>query len=376
MMLVRTDDGFKAAAIDPRTQYVWDQPLHPEREQHVAAAAARQAVLQQPPQKPSEANGRNGNGHAANGLPARAAASPVTAPPLAPPVPEGPVFERRAPLDAPVAPAPAPVAPAPALEPHSPQAPIATAPDVEASGMDVAGAPDQPAGREGVALSKKAIAVAIALVVGLPLGSKVLNLSGSRSQATRAPAVTAPGAPAPLVTPRSGFISIAGDAARYAVLIRNPNKGAAAHGVAVNVALFDADGRLIGTDSDRVSVIPPGGTTAVAGTTDTDGTPARLEVRLTADGFLSGTPSRLFTVRGVKLSRSGAILVVRAAVSAARATRGARIVAVHYDARGAILGGDLTYVDIPRGHAVAAVVRTSVAAARVHHVDVFVLAPR
>lgn len=350
MMLVKTAEGFQPAPIDPHTQYVWDQPLHPEREQRPVAgpAPAREAVT----------NGNNGNGHHAEngarlsprvGVPARPAPAPEAAP-----IPEPAVVEPQR--------VEAPPPPATLERPVEEPAPV----------LEV----DSPHREEPVTVSKIAVGVAIALAVGLPFGSKALNLSKSEPEAVRRPAVAgAPGAPAPIAAVRSGFVQVSGDAVRYAVVLKNPNRALTARAVSVDVSLFDAKGRVIGSDVERIAALHPGAT-AIAGTTDADGAVARLAVRLSSDGFLAG-PARPFTVHSVGLSRSGDALIVRASLTGRRASKGARVVAVHFDARGAILGGDVTYVDIPRSpHTTTAAIRTSGADARVRRVEVYVLAPR
>lgn len=341
MMLVKTEAGFQPAPIDPRTQYVWDQPLHPEREQR--------PVTERAPRREVATNGRNGNGqHPENG----ARFNPrMGAPSLPVPVPE----------------------PAPVSEPAVVEAPLVEAlPSPPAIDNPVASTPRE----EPVTVSKVAVGVAIALAVGLPLGSKALNLAKSEPEAAVRPAVAgAATAPAPIAAVRSGFVQVSGDAVRYAVVLRNPNRALTARAVSVAVSLLDARGRVIGSDLERIPALHPGAT-AVAGTTDADGTVARLAVRLSTDGFIAG-PSRPFTVRSVALSRSGETLVVRASLSGQREAKGARVVAVHLDSRGAILGGDVAFVDIPRSpRATNAVVRTSGAGSLVRRVEVYVLAPR
>ncbi len=360
MMLVRTDEGFQPAPVDPRTQYVWDQPLHPEREQQETPANGHAA-------NGNGSNGKGSHGHATPAPVAPAAEAPREAPsgepPVAPPTP--PVAPPVAPLVASVPePAPEPV-PLPDVGQPPAQTKVPTPPPVEA-----------PRG-ETVSISKKAVAVAIALAVGLPLGGKALNLAGSEQEASRKPGTAAKArAPAALAAARSGYVQLSGDAVRYALLIRNPNRALSAHNVTVSVSLFDAKGRFVGTDVERLPVVFAASTAAIAGTTGVDGRVARLSVRLSSDGFVE-TRGKPFTVRSVALSRSGRDLVVRAALTAAHATRGARVVAVHLDARGAIVGGDVAYVDIPRSpRSVTAAIRTAGAGARVRRVQVYVLAPR
>ena len=354
MMLVRTDEGFQPAPMDPRTQYVWDQPLHPEREEQHAPATGR-----------GNGNGSNGNrtGVEAKPIPYAGVTTPAPPPQTAPvlePAPEAGPALVPGPLPSPrQMPAPTPVSqPAPAAVAAPPSADT-----VEAH-------------EDQVSVSKKAVAVAIALVLGLPLGGKALNLVGSEPEASRRPAAAKAGAPVAIAAARSGFLQVSGDAVRYAVLIRNPNRSHAARNVSVSVSLFDAKGRLIGSDVERLPVVFAGTTGAVAGTTGVDGRVARLAVRLSSDGFVEAA-GRPFAVRSVRLSRNGPDLVVRAALSGAKSMKGARVVAVHFDAHGAIVGGDVAYVDIPQSpRSVGAVITTSGAAALVHRVQLYVLAPR
>ena len=357
MMLVRTEQGFQPAPIDLRAQYVWDQPLHPEREQQQARANGHGT------------NGNGANGHATNEVAKPIPYSGVT---TAHPAPTSQEPESD--------PAPAHAAdamPAAPVTQEEPAAPTEAVPEpVHRPAPRVQPTPLEPRSEDTVSISKKAVAVAIVLALGLPLGGKALNLAGSEPEASRGPAAAKAGVPAAIAAGRSGFLQVSGDAVRYAVLIRNPNPSHAARNVTVSVSLFDAKGRLVGTDAERLAVVDAGSTAAIAGTTGVDGRVSRLAVRLGSDGFVEGGGTR-FTVRSVALSRSGPDLVVRAALSAARATKNARVVVVHLDGRGAIVGGDVAYVDIPRTpRSVSAAIATSGAGARVRRVQVYVLAPR
>lgn len=338
-MLVKTEDGFQPAPVQ-HAHYVWDQPLHPERE--------KDAVTEGAPAHESPPTGDNGSGHNGNGYRsvlanghAAASAVPVPAPTQTPvPAPE------RA-------------------QPAEPPPPAAAAPAVPAG----------PAREETVSISKKAVAVAVAIAIGLPLGSKALSLSNGEREAARVPAAAAPAAPAPIAAVRSGFMPISGDAVRYAVVIRNPNRALTARAVSVMVSFLDARGRVIGSDVERIPAMYPGAT-AIAGTTDADGRVARVAVRISSDGYVEG-PTKPFTVHSVRLSRRGGALVVRAALSGQRAVKRARVVAVHLNAKGAVVGGDVAYVDIPRAPSTSrAAISTSGVGSHVRRVDVYVLAPR
>ncbi|MFY9589075.1 MAG: hypothetical protein WAT66_16670, partial [Actinomycetota bacterium] len=136
MMLVRTDEGFQPAPMDPRTQYVWDQPLHPERDQQHA------------PENGHGTNGSGSNGHG-SGVEAK-------------PIPYAGVTTP--------APPPAPIAPRPEPQPLPVSAPAPGVAPAPRSAETFEAQEDQ------ASVSKKAVAVAIALVLGLPLGGKALNL--------------------------------------------------------------------------------------------------------------------------------------------------------------------------------------------------------
>ena len=238
-----------------------------------------------------------------------------------------------------------------------------------------------PSRDDVVPLSKKAVAVGIALAVGLPFGSQVLNLSDGTPDAARqpaaAPARVAPAPPVPPAARRSGFMHLSSDAVRYAVVFRNPNRSHAVRDVVVSVSFHDGAGRLIGTDLERIGAIPAGASVAVAGTTDVAGRVADLRARISVGAYEAASSARPFVVRSVRLSRSGRDLVVRASVSGARAAAGARAIAVHFDAKGAIIGGDLAYVDVPRGpRTTTALISTAGIASRVRRVEVYVVAAR
>lgn len=235
--------------------------------------------------------------------------------------------------------------------------------------------------RDAVTISKKAVALGIALAVGLPLGSQVLSLADSRPEAARRPAAdparVAAARPVPPVAIRSGFMHLSPDAVRYAVVFRNPNRSHAVRDVTVSVSFHDGAGRLVGTDIERLAAIPAGASVAVAGTTAVAARVADVSARISVGGFHGAGTARAFVVRSVRLSSSGRDLLVRAAVSGVRAVSGARAIAVHIDARGSIIGGDVAYVDVPRGpRSATAVISTSGLASRVRRVEVYVVAPR
>jgi hypothetical protein len=346
MMLVRTDAGYEPMPVARYNRYVWDQPLHPEREVQPEAEPAR-------PHAPAQH--ANGNGHA-NGH----------SQPVRPPQ-SYPGMVRTSPPQE-VAP-PQPVAPEQAVvleEPVAESVPLAT----PARAAEAVFAPEPRA-----TISKKAVALGIALVLGLPFGGKIVGLvSGGPSAAPAAAPVAGAVDPVPLVPARSGFTHAGPDAVRYAVVLKNPNKGFQASAVTVSVVFHDARGRLVGRATEGLSVVPAAGVTGVAGTIGVAAPASRMTVSVGRAGFQETTPAKPFAVRGVRLSRSGGSVVVRAGVSGVEAVRGARVVAVHLDKAGRVVGGDFTFVDVPRSPAAAAAVISTAGVPRsVTRVEVFVL---
>ncbi len=219
------------------------------------------------------------------------------------------------------------------------------------------------------------MALGIALVLGLPFGGKIVGLVSGGPSATPA-AAPAAGAvdPIPLVPARSGFTHAGPDAVRYAVVLKNPNKGFQASAVTVSVVFHDARGRFVGRATEGLSVVPAAGVTGVAGTTGVSAPASRMTVSVGRAGFQETTPAKPFVVRHVRLSRSGGSVVVRAGVSGVEAVRGARVVAVHLDKAGRVVGGDFTFVDVPRSPAAAAAVISTAGVPRsVTRVEVYVL---
>jgi len=332
MMLVRTEAGYEPTPMRQGDQYVWDQPLHPEQEQRDAAARAEPAA---PP--PQTHNG-NSNGHAEVEI-------------LPPPEPE--VEAAAIGSDA-----------------------------VTVSASRVHPLADVPPGDEEVRVSKKAVAVGIVLALGLPLSGHVLNLARGKPEAARgpvaAPAHAAAGRirPVALSATRSGFTQVSQDAARYAVVIQNPNRSLAARDIAVSISIHDRAGRLIGEALERVPAIAPGGRIAVAGQTAVAGRAARLRVGVSVSVFDPGGAVRSFIVRSAQMTRRGDTVVVRAAIAGTSPVRNARVVVVYLDRSGRILGGDFTFVDIPsRPRTASAVISTAGGTAALHRIEIYVVSP-
>jgi len=329
MMLVRTEAGYEPSAV-PREQFIWDQPLHPERE--AKPNIHRQSAREAPP-------AHNGNGDRAQ-------------PSEPQPVEDAPDVQE-----------PGPAAP-PVVEQLPPPA-VAEASPVE----DERGT--------GLGISRKAVAVGILLAVGLPLGGKALDLTRRSRLPVGAPARAATAGsirPLGLTTSRSGFTQVSPDAARYAVIIRNPNKGFAAYGVSVSVSMYDRSGRLVGSSIEHIAAVPGGGSTAVAGTTGVAGPVAEVRARTAVAGFEPSRSTRSFVVRGVQMSRRGTEIVVRASIIGVNPARNAKLVVVYLDRTGTIVGGDFTYVDVPSARrAATAVVTTSGVSRSAQSVQVYVV---
>ena len=309
MMLVRTDEGYIPAPARPATGYVWDQPLHSERETTQRA-----------------------NPHAAT-RPTPAATTPAVAPAVealapAPVVPATEVAAAEAP----------PASPAPATRPSAPVT-----------------------REEQVTVSKKAVAVGIALALGLPFSGKLISFGRATPKAKQVTQAQS-GEVVPLprgLTARAGFTQVSPDAARFAVVIRNPNGKLNAKSVTVTISLLDRAGRLIGEDLERVAFVPAGGKVAVAGQTGAAGVVASIAARATVARFEGAPPDRSFVVRKVRMSHSHGDLIVRASIASAHAARGVRVVVVHLDRAGRILGGDFAFVDVPAARAADVVITTS-----------------
>jgi hypothetical protein len=328
MMLVRTEAGYEPSAV-VREQYIWDQPLHPERE------AKPNIHRRSTPEAPAH----NGNGTHAQA-------------PDPEPVQDAQAVQEQAPV-------------APPVVEHRPSTVIAEPSPVESERGT------------GLGISRKAVAVGLLLAVGLPLSGKALDLARSNRPPVVAPARAATAGsirPLGLKTSRSGFTQVTPDAARYAVIIANPNKGFAAFGVSVSVSMYDRSGRLVGSSIEHIATVSGGGSTAVVGTTGVAGPVAEVRARTSVAGFEPSRSAYPFVVRGVHMSRRGAGIVVRASVIGVNPVRNAKLVVVYLDRAGKIVGGDFTYVDVPSARrAASTVVTTSGVSRSANHVQVYLV---
>jgi hypothetical protein len=348
MMLVRTEAGYEPSPMRPGDQYVWDQPLHPERQDKPAA--------QRPTPLGPTGNGHgNGNGHGPAKL------GEVEAEPAAD-TPEDVAHDSGPESSVPVEPAPA------ASQDHRDEVTSVMVPEVSGERGRVV----------GIGISKKAVAVGLLLAVGLPLSGKALNLARGGSSGAKAPTTQAATAgairPLDLLASRSGFSQVTPDAARYAVVVRNPNRGFTAYGLSVSVSMYDRRGRLVGTTIERIGFVPAGGSVAVAGQAGVSGPVSRLKAQTSVAGFEPARSKAGFLVRGLHMTRSGSATTVRASVSGVMAAHNARLVVVYFDRSGRIVGGDFTYVDVPASpRSAPAVVTTSGVGRSVSRVEAYVV---
>lgn len=342
MMLVRTEEGFEAVPMQRQT-YTWDQPLHPERETveqpaiPVTRAETATALLEPPTPEPAPVNGHsNGNGNE-NGHPAYLAHEHGVVPDVEP-------------------------------EPFATETEPAPLPSALYEDDD------------RVTVSKRAVVIGLALVLGLPLGGKLMSLGGGPPSSPPSRGATAAGPQvkaAALIASRSGFDQITQDAVRYAVVIRNPNRSLLASNVTVKVSMHDKAGRLVGSDVERVNGVPPAGSVGVAGLVSVARPAARLTVRLGVSSFSQAIASRSFVVRNVSMTKSAGAIVVTSGISGKSRVDDARVVAVYLDRSGKIVAGDSVFVDVPRSpHAVTAVVTTAGLRRAVSRVEIYVLSPR
>lgn len=346
MMLVRTQSGFEPMPVAGLVDYVWDQPLHPEREpepapapapnpQHHAPAPVEAAEVAEPVQ--GSAASSNGNGYGHGDAPSSGTIAP----------------QREDLVQEPRTAAPAPATPA-------------------VDGVL------QAAGDDRVTVSKKAVALGIALVVGLPFGSRLIGAGDDASRAPgRPPAAPAAGKPAPVAAALWGFEQLSPDVVRYAVVVKNPNKSYAASGLTVRILVHDAAGRLVGGDTESVPVLSASATTGLAGAVGVSGPAARMTVKVGTAAFREARPASPFRVRSVRLTRSSKQVTASASVTGSVAAKGARVVAVYLDRAGKVVGGDFTFVDVPRApRSVAVTITTAGIRRTVARVHVYVLPPR
>ena len=167
----------------------------------------------------------------------------------------------------------------------------------------------------------------------------------------------APGAdtPLPLAVVDSGFSVNKDGRASYAVIIGNPNESRwLASYKAVTIELADANGDLLGSADENVTILP-GNQTAIVGSFDDANKKSVLTVQIDDDpndwSELDFVPGDLeFTGVKTKKGDFGSKTTGRVSSTYAARQESVEVQAVYRDKGGKIIGGDYTYVDfVPAG---------------------------
>lgn len=222
----------------------------------------------------------------------------------------------------------------------------------------------------------------------MPLAACSADVSSTSSAAPSEVAATEPtpevtSTPRPTVRPRStprptptpdprdeialvdyGFSTYHGEfddgaSLTWAVVLENPNASWLATRVNLNVSFLDDAGSIVTTASDTVALILPGEQSATVGSdsyfSNPDlGTITSMEVQLgSADWEEPDGPVGEFTITDIA-TRTGEFgqVTTTARVNSTFADEitNPKAVVVYYDADGAVLGGDFTFVDfVPAG---------------------------
>jgi hypothetical protein len=162
------------------------------------------------------------------------------------------------------------------------------------------------------------------------------------------PIPTATPVPEPLAVVEQGF-GQHDHGLGYGFLIENPNPTLAVALLPYEIALFDADGKLAGTDSGYVQRILPGETLGVASTMGLDEgvTVAEIEVRLSQGTFNALDPVPGFAAERVVFeegpyrdSASGVVLN-----PLPTSFTEVRVSAIPYNEDGSIIGGGFAYLN-------------------------------
>lgn len=145
-----------------------------------------------------------------------------------------------------------------------------------------------------------------------------------------------------------GFSAVDGDAS-YAVVLNNPNEATwVVSFLQVQITFFDANGPT-NTESEYISFIPPGQSTAVGDTAFDVGHPTRMEVRLGSFDWeeIDYTPARFVfeDVRTTEDDYGGWTTkgTIRSEFQGRQDST--QLVAVYRDASGEVIAGDFTYLD-------------------------------
>ncbi len=146
----------------------------------------------------------------------------------------------------------------------------------------------------------------------------------------------------------SGF-SVADGYISYAVVGRNPNEAThVAYYVPLQITFYEGD-VILKTEEEYFSFVLPGQTTATSGFDEISGRPTRMEVRKGTIDWetIDFTPGRLvFDNVQTKSERFGGWNTTGTALSEFQTRQeNVRLTAVHLNAAGVIVGGDVTFLD-------------------------------
>jgi hypothetical protein len=163
---------------------------------------------------------------------------------------------------------------------------------------------------------------------------------------TTAPTPTTP--PDPVLIVAQGF-GRDGRSLGYAFVVENPDPQLAVENSQYQVAVYDADGVVVETDSDYVELLLPGRRFGIAGTVFLDQgiTVSKIEVQLSEGAHVASSQIPTFAIDSVTYHRgeytSRATGVVKNPYD--RDVTDLYVSAVAYDAAGEVIGGGFTYLN-------------------------------
>jgi hypothetical protein len=135
----------------------------------------------------------------------------------------------------------------------------------------------------------------------------------------------------------------------YSFIVENPNKGYAFESSQYQVAVYDAGGTVLKTDSSYIELLLPGQKMGIGGTIflDEGASASKIEVQLNAGNAEATDLSTSFTVDKVSYRSSDFLSSVVGIITNPynRAMENIRVSAVVYNDKDEIIGGGFTYVN-------------------------------
>lgn len=184
---------------------------------------------------------------------------------------------------------------------------------------------------------------------------------------TATPAPTATEEPEPTPTPAPQALNVIAKgfgqgeygSLGFGFIVENPNPGLAVEDSRYQVAVYDANGTVIGTDSSYITVLFPGQKLGIAGQVFLpDGaTAASIDVQVKPGQYEPFDPVPTFTTENVQYVGDQYFPKVTGIVKSPyqKDLEHIRVSAIAYDANGAIIGGGFTFLDfVPAGGQAAA----------------------